>query len=95
MAERAAFARLELPIRELMIGSDDRLIARAARSYCNHGPLPLSHGLPRFDRGRFESRQGKPGKGESYVDSGNSLMESSGFDSHPAKVSHQLEASLA
>ena len=49
----------------------------------------------RASGGHTGSRQGKPGKGESYVDSGNSLMESSGFDSHPAKVSHQPEASLA
>jgi hypothetical protein len=41
------------------------------------------------------SRQVKPGKGENYVSSGNSSMESSGFDSHPATVSHQPEASLA
>jgi hypothetical protein len=54
---RAGFARLELPIRELMIGPDDRLIARAACPYCNHGPPILSHGLPRFDWGRFEGNE--------------------------------------
>src|SRR5260370_9500174 len=41
------------------------------------------------------SRQDKPGKGGSYVGSGNHSMESSGFDSHPAKANHQPEASLA
>jgi hypothetical protein len=45
--------------------------------------------------GKAESRQGKPGKGESYVSSGNSSMESSGFNSHPARISHPPEASLA
>ena len=43
----------------------------------------------------FCSRQDKPGKGGSYVVSGNHSMESSGFDSHPAKANHQPEASLA
>jgi hypothetical protein len=41
------------------------------------------------------SRQDKPGKGGSYVSSGNHSMESSGFDSHPEKVNHRPEASLA
>ncbi|MGF6870885.1 hypothetical protein OKW35_000339 [Paraburkholderia sp. MM5477-R1] len=39
------------------------------------------------------SRQDKPGKGGS--DSGNLSLESRGFDSLPAKASHQPEASLA
>src|ERR1035441_276005 len=38
------------------------------------------------------SRQDKPGKGGSYVSSGNHSMESSGFDSHPEKVNHRPEA---
>src|ERR1022692_3668761 len=41
------------------------------------------------------SRQDKPGEGGSYVSSGNHSMESSGFDSHPEKVNHRPEASLA
>ena len=41
------------------------------------------------------SRQDKPGKGESYVGSRNLSMESSGFDSRPAKANHHPEASLA
>ena len=50
---------------------------------------------PPFGRGIDGSRQGKPGKGEICAVSGNSSMESRGFDSHPARTSHPPEASLA
>jgi hypothetical protein len=50
MAELAGFARLELPIRELMIGPDDRLIAVARDSteqlscVCDRVQLAILHG---------------------------------------------------
>jgi hypothetical protein len=41
------------------------------------------------------SRQGKPGKGESYVADRNLSVKSRGFDSLPVAANHQPEASLA
>jgi putative transposase len=88
---------------ELLVKLDVQVSPRTVSKYIPKRPMRRPRGDMRWSRflrlhaqGIIAcSRQDKPGKGGSYVGSGNHSMESSGFDSHPEKVNHRPEASLA
>src|ERR1035441_4630572 len=85
---------------ELLLKLDIRVSPRTVSKYPPRRPPRRPRGDLRWStflrlhaRGIIAcSRQDKPGKGGSYVSSGNHSMESSGFDSHPEKVNHRPEA---